>query len=134
MSKYINAYFFRKNGLSFVKFLVLKTLAGTDEVMTPSRLAESTQTEIHNITTLIARLKKDGLVTTGRSETDKRSVHIFITDEGRIVLNQSMTAAQEIISQVMSSVSEADAVKFSQILDVLWDNTSSGIEKLSGNL
>ena len=131
ISKYIDAYFYHKSGLSFIKFLVLKTLASKNGVMTPSQIAEWTQTELHNITALVGRLKKEGFVVTRRSDIDRRSVNVFLTDKGRMVLDQSMPVAQEVIAQIMSSVTEADAIKLSRRLKVLRDNAYDGLENIS---
>jgi len=133
VSKYIDAYFYHKNGLSFIKFLVLKTLASRNGVMTPSQIAEWTQTELHNITALVGRLKKEGSVVTKRSDIDRRSINIFLTDKGRMVIDQSMPVAEEIIAQLMSSVTEADAIKLSRVLKVLRDNAYDGLEKMSSD-
>ena len=131
INKYMDAYFYRKAPVSRTKFLVLKTLSSQKGVMTPTQIAEWTQTELHNITTLVARLKRDGLVYTERSDIDKRSVNVFLTDKGRMVLNQAMPVARELIDQVMSSITEADALNLSQTLEVLRDNTYDGLENIA---
>ena len=131
ISKYMDSYFYNKVRLSFVKFLVLKNLASRNGVMTPTQIAEWTQTELHNITTLVARLKKEDLVFTQRSDIDKRNVNVFLTDKGRMVLNQVTPVARELIDQIMSSITETDALKLSQILEVLRDNAYGGLESIT---
>ena len=71
VEKYIDAYFYRKIRLSFIEFMALKFLNSNNGVMIPSEMAEWTQTERHNITTLVRRLMKDGLVYTSPSDSDK---------------------------------------------------------------
>lgn len=131
ISKYIDAYFYKKAPISFTKFMVLKNLAIKNGVMTPTQLAEWTQTELHNITTLVARLKKEELVSTKRSDIDARSVNVFLTDKGRMMLNQAMPVARELIDQIMSSITENDAVKLGQMLEVLRDNAYGGLESIA---
>ena len=131
INKYIEAYFYQKAPISFTKFMVLKTLASQNGVMTPTQIAEWTQTERHNITTLIARLKKDGLVHTELSDIDKRNLNVFLTDKGQISLNLAMPVARELIDQIMSSITENDALKLSQILEVLRDNAYGGLESIT---
>jgi DNA-binding MarR family transcriptional regulator len=58
--KYVDAYFYRKTSVSFTKFMVLKLINSTNETMNQTQIAEWTQTEQHNIVTLINRLKKEG--------------------------------------------------------------------------
>lgn len=129
--KYMNAYFYKKAHLSFSQFLVLKILAANNGGMTPTQMAEWTQTELHNITTFVARLKKQGLVSTERSATDQRSINVLLTEQGRLMLNQTMPVATELIDQIMSSISEADASKFSKILEVLRDNAYDGLKSIT---
>jgi DNA-binding MarR family transcriptional regulator len=131
VNKYMDAYFYHKARLSFIKFLVLKVLATKGEVMTPSEIAEWTQTEGHNITTLIRRLAKDDLISTKPSDKDRRSTEVILTDKGRETLDRVMPIARDIIEKLMSSFTEADAEKFSQMLEVLRDNAHDGLESIT---
>jgi DNA-binding MarR family transcriptional regulator len=127
INRYIDAYFYQKAGVSFTKFMALKIINGRNGVATQTEIADYTQTVLHNITTLVARLKKDGLVTTERSNVDKRSINVSLTDKGRMVLNQSIPVARELIDKIMTSISEKDALKLSQMLEVLRDNAYGGL-------
>ncbi|MFC1929785.1 MarR family winged helix-turn-helix transcriptional regulator [Chloroflexota bacterium] len=131
MSKYMDTYFYKKSPLSFTKFLTLRILASKNGVMTQTQIAQWTQTELHNITTLVARLKKDGLVNTERSDIDKRNVNVFLTDKGRMVLNQATPVAKEFIDQIMSSFTETNALKLTQMIEILRDNAYDGLESIS---
>lgn len=131
INKYIDAYFYRKLRFSFIKFMVLKVLVSDNGVMTPSEIAEWTQTERHNITTLIRRLMKEGLVLTKPNNKDKRSINAILTDKEREILNQAMLVAKELIDQIMLSFTESDAEKLGQMLEVLRDNTYHGLEKIA---
>ena len=99
--------------------------------MTPSEIAESTLRERHNITTLVDRLRQEGLVRTERNEKDKRSVNIILTGSGREVLSQSTPVAREIVDQVMLSISAGDAVLLEKPLRVLRQNACNGLEYLA---
>ena len=131
INKYIEAYFYQKTTISFTKFMALKVLESGNGVMTPTQLAEWTQTELHNITTLVSRLKKDGLVSTNRSDIDNRKVNVILTDKGRKVLSEATPVARKLIDQIMSSITKTDAVKFSKILEVLRDNAYNGMENIA---
>ena len=106
----------------------MRALASNNGVMTPSELAEWTQTERHNITTLTERMKRDGLIRTERNPRDKRVVNASLTDKGREVLIQAMPVAREIIDQVMSSISEDDALLLEKSLRTLRQNAHDGLE------
>jgi DNA-binding MarR family transcriptional regulator len=97
--------------------------------MRPSDIAVWVNRERHNITTLIDRLSRDGLVKTKRDSKDRRSIKITITNKGRKVLDEAKPVAKEIVNQVMSSISEEDATKLEKLAGVLEQNTQRGIEQ-----
>jgi len=129
--KYADAYLYRKTRLSVSKLIVLQVLAGGGGSMLPSEIADWTNTERHNITALVDRMKKDGLVTAERDRSDKRLVHIKLTDKGRKVLDQAMPVAKEVIDQVMSSITEGDAALLKEKLRALRQNAHYGLEGLA---
>ena len=126
--KYTNAYLYRKTRLSVSKLIMLKALVSNSGGMMPSEIAEWTNTERHNITALVNRMKQDGLVTTERSSSDKRLVNIKLTDKGREALSKAMPVAQEVINQVMLSITEGDAALLKEKLRILRQNAHHGSE------
>jgi DNA-binding MarR family transcriptional regulator len=90
--------------------------------MTSAKLAKRTNTRPHNITTLADRMKKDGLITTERSEVDKRLVIIRLTDKGQSVIDKALPLAQEVISGITSSISEQDLVTSEKVLTMVTQN------------
>ena len=126
--KYADAHLYRKARLSISKLIVLRALASNKKVMTPSEIAKWTQTERHNITTLIERMKRDGLIRTERNPGDRRFVSVSLTDKGREVLMQAMLVAREIVDQVMSSIGEDDALLVETSLRTLRQNAHQGLE------
>jgi MarR family 2-MHQ and catechol resistance regulon transcriptional repressor len=129
--KYANTHLYRKERLSVIKVIVLRVLAANGGAMTPSEIAEWTFRERHNITTLIDRMKRDGLVRVERNIKDKRFVNVSLTAKGRKVLKQAMPVAREIVNQVMLSISEGDAVPLENSLRVLRQNAHDGLEHLA---
>ncbi len=128
--KYANTHLYRKERLSVIKVIVLRVLAANGGTMTPSEIAEWTFRERHNITTLIDRMKRDGLVRVERNIKDKRFVNVSLTAKGRKVLKQAMPVAREIVNRVMLSISEGDAVSLEKSLRVLRQNAHDGLEHL----
>jgi len=125
--KYSDAHLSRKARLSTIKLIALQALASNNGVMTPSEVAEWTQTERHNITTLINRMRRDGLVAAERNSSDKRFVNVTLTDKGREALNRAMPVAEEIVDQVMSSIDEGDAALLEKHLRTLRQNAYDGL-------
>ena len=71
--KYADVHLFRKARLSVVKLVVLRALASNGGRMRPYEIAHWTQTERHNITALIDRMRQEGLVKAERDSSDKRN-------------------------------------------------------------
>ena len=128
--KYADAYLYKKTRLSVSKLVVLKAL-DTSRAMILSKLAEWTTTERHNITSLTNRMKQDGLVTSERNSSNKRLVNIKLTDKGRETLNKAMPVAQEVVNQVMLSITEGDAALLKEKLRILRQNAHYGLEDLA---
>ena len=125
--KYADTDLRKRACLSTVKLIVLKTLASNNRAMTPSEIAEWTQTERHNITTLINRMRRDGLVKAESNSSNKRLVDITLTDKGREALNRCMPIAKEIVDQVMLSIDEGDAALLEKYLQTLRQNAYGGL-------
>ena len=126
--KYADAHLYRKARLSTVKLIALRALASSGGTMTPSQIAEWTQTERHNITALIDRMRQDGLVTAERNNRDRRLVNVALTDKGRESLSRAMPVAREVVNQAMSSIAEGDAAQLEKALRVLRQNAHDGLE------
>jgi len=126
--KYADTHFYGKSRLSVIKYMVLRILAANGGTMTPSEIAEWTFRERHNITTLVDRLKQNGLVITERNNRDKRFVNVTLTAKGRKVLKQATPVASEIVNRVMLSISEGDVNPFENSLRVLRQNAHGGLE------
>lgn len=122
--KYIDSYLYGKMRFSASKLIALQALAKAPEGLTPSKIALWTGTESHNITTLIARMKREGLVTSERDSSNKRLVNVKLTDKGRETYNDSIPVAGEIFNQVMLSLTTDDAALLEGKLKIVKDNIS----------
>ncbi len=125
--KYLDNHLFRGAGTSLIRFIVLQALVRNEGGLKPTDLADWTQTERHNITTLIDRMGREGLITVSENPHDKRSVIVNLTDKGREVLERSNPVAAEVVDQVMSSINEKDKVFMEKILRVMRENAHQGL-------
>jgi DNA-binding MarR family transcriptional regulator len=132
VAKYQDAYLNKKASISDVKLIVLQAfLYKPNTALTATEIAQWTDTEPHNITTLINRMKQDGLLDVKRDERDKRFLKITLTDRGREVLREAMPAAQQVVDQLMSSISQDDALSLEKVLKVIRRNGYDGLERLT---
>ena len=129
--KYGDAHLYSKTSLSTIKFIVLKVLEFNGGTMSPSEIARWTNTERHNVTTLIRRLEQDGFVNIERNSVDKRFFNVTLTDEGLKVLSQATSVAREIVDKVMLSIGERDAYLLEKSLRVLRRNAHCGLKSVT---
>lgn len=90
----------RRAGLSLIKMAALQTIASNGGEVTATQLAEWTQTERHNITTLMERLLKDRLITRERDIRDKRKVNVCLTILGRRKLEEARKVLNYLVDEV----------------------------------
>ena len=121
--KYSDSRFFHDLYLSTVKYIVLKALAISGRTLTNSDLAVWTDTIRHNITTLVRRMKAEGLVTAERSEEDKRFMEVQLTDKGRNLFMKANVIAYDLINRVMSGIGKRQVAQLKRTLGVLKSNT-----------
>ncbi len=131
VQKYGDAYFYHKLGISVIQFVILNALDTCNGVMTPSDIARWTQTERNNVTTLVSRLKRDGLVEVEKNLEDRRSISVILTAKGRKIHRQAKPIADEIVGLVMGSITETDAVSFEKLLKAMRENALAGMEELT---
>ncbi len=106
-------------GISASTYIVLMALEMNRGTMTGSNLAELTGTEPHNITKMVERMTRDGLVTTERRDPDRRFVYTSITEAGRSTIKRGNPAARKLAAAIMGTVSKADLATLQRVLTEL---------------
>jgi DNA-binding MarR family transcriptional regulator len=122
---------YKAAGLSGSKISVLMVLSAKGEPVAAVELAEQTNTRPHNITTLVDRMKADGLVTTSRSELDRRLVLVGLTDKGQSVFKQAMPTALEFVAKLTASMSEQELVMAEKLLNKVKQNINENLSDTS---
>jgi DNA-binding MarR family transcriptional regulator len=77
---------FKPHNLSLTQYNVLRILRGVGEPLPSGQIAERLVTRDPDITRLLDRLEKRGLITRQRGESDRRVVLASITDQGLSIL------------------------------------------------
>lgn len=88
----------RSVGLSAPQLLVLRT-AHDQEWPTASEIARAVSLSQATITTILNHLEQRGLLVRERGTTDRRRVHVALTDAGRKVLAEAPKPLQEAFAQ-----------------------------------
>jgi len=100
-------------GLSLAKAGLLRVLAEAGEPLALSELAQHQKCVRSNITQLVDRLEKDGLVRRRADPVDRRSVRAGLTPAGRRAhakANQALADAQRTIMEGLGA-GQADSLK-----------------------
>ena len=131
VEKYCDSELFFKAGLSMPKLAVLQILDKNGGTMMPSTIADWMLVARHNMTTLVDRLSKDGLVTVERGAfADRRQVHVTLTAKGRKTLKQASPLNQKIVKNVMAKIDEDTAISLEQALIILRINAVDGLDRI----
>ena len=128
--KYSDAVLY-KGGLSVIKQLVLQLLETNGGTLTPTQIARWTLREKHNITTLIQRMQREGLIKVEPNLSDRRSIRVTLTDKGRAAIQNVLPLAMGIVRQVMSSVSNTSNQRLESSLKTLRKNAFEGLKTLN---
>jgi DNA-binding MarR family transcriptional regulator len=131
VNKYYNTYLNRTLGLSVPQIAILTVLYENGGIMNPSAIADITYTERHNITVIVDRMKKAGLVRTERDSKDKRLVNIILTDKGREVYIQSAPVVNKCVQQIAAVLSDDNAILIQRPLRILRQNAKDLLTDLN---
>ncbi len=131
VTKYYDAYLYRRMKLSIVKLAVLTVLERNGGAMTPSEIARETCTERNNITTLVRRMSKEKLVRTEPNAGDKRSIKVVLTDLGRDTFLKARVVPREVRDHVLSSISRDDLAAMTLPMTIMRQNALSGLVQMA---
>ena len=111
--------------VSYTQYCVLSILAEEgDDGMRTQKLGERLLTRVPDITRLVDRLIKAGLVQRDRSESDKRVVFVSVTQAGLELLHEIQDPATELRTELFEHLSENEQIKLNDLLMKL----RSGVE------
>jgi DNA-binding MarR family transcriptional regulator len=100
--------FFRTSPIREAEFNLLMVLHHSDSPLSQKDLSERLLVDKSNITALIDRLQKEGLILRNPVDGDRRRYDIVLTDQGIKCVNTVEPAYQALVSEVMNGLSEAE--------------------------
>lgn len=109
--------FYKNFGLTRVQFFALFLIESVgDEGMPLSVLGEEMSVSRPNITTLIDRMEKRGLVKRVVDEYDRRSTKVYVTDSGKNILKKVQPKKERFVKEVFSFLNEKELTRANEIL------------------
>lgn len=110
----------KPHGLTEPQFNILRTLRGAGrEGLNVVRIWERMLTRVPDMTRLLDRLERAGWVSRERSGTDRRTVIVRITPEGRALLKGLDAAVRRLHGAMFASLSPAERMQLAALLDKL---------------
>lgn len=86
------------------------------EVQTPSQLAHELHLDTSTITGMLGRLEKKDLIERTYNQEDRRSVHVRLREEGKVLWSRSTTSSTRPTRRSCGGISAEDAAKLRQQL------------------
>ncbi len=98
------------------RFDVMAALWRRREDCTMSELSRMLLVSNGNVTAVVDRLEKDGLVMRRPSEADRRTVHVALTPEGLAQFEGIAAGHEAEVARIFAGLSEADLDQMTDIL------------------
>jgi len=99
-----------------VGVLAALLLAGSDRKLSPTQLFKGLMLSSAGITSRLDRLERRGYVRRSRHPTDRRGVLVSLTDAGRKVLDQAVSADAAVERQLLAGLTRKDRLGLVAIL------------------
>ena len=117
----------REVGLTGPQLTVLKLLE-TFQDLSLSSLSERIRAQNSTVTGIIDRMEREGLVGRERSKSDRRVVHIKLTDKGAKLAREIRVEPLEIFRSALTSLTAADLKDLLRILMKLQKKVLARVE------
>lgn len=109
---------FKPFNLSLTQYNVLRILRGVGEPLPSGQIAERLVTRDPDITRLLDRLEKRGLITRQRGESDRRVVLATITEQGQAMLTQLDQPVLDLHQAQLKHFGEERLHRFIELLEL----------------
>ncbi len=110
---------FKEHGLSEATYNALRILRGGGCARTCSEVGRDLVARVPDVTRIIDRLEKAGLVTRKRESRDRRVVHINITDKGLELLARLDQPLREVHKRQFEPLTRAEVAELIRLLEKL---------------
>lgn len=111
----------QSHGVSVAQWTVLVVLWERDG-LTHKEISDRVSVETATLSRTIDRMERDGLVNRVRSATDRRQVHVHLTERGAHLWRDLVPEAEAMLLQALRGFSEDDEEALRRLLKRLIDN------------
>lgn len=110
-------------GLSAAQFIVIAQLATAESAKSASDLCKGISYDAGAMTRMLDRLESKGLIQRTRSSSDRRLVHLELTDEGRAVFPRMREISMMVGNRYLKGFTRAEARQLEGFLERMLQNT-----------
>lgn len=121
----------QEHGITVAQWSVLVVLWEVDG-LTQKELCERVTVDAATLSRTIDRMERDGLVTRVRSETDRRQVHVNLTEYGAGLWRELVPEAEAMLNLALEGFSDAEEETLRRLLKRLIANIQTYIAADSG--
>ncbi|MEO0556657.1 MAG: MarR family transcriptional regulator [Bacteroidota bacterium] len=107
---------FREAGLTLAQHDVLVTLLTSEEPLRAVDLARRLVVTKSNVTALLSRMERDGLVTSTSDPSDGRVKRIAVTTEGRRRAEQTLKSQREVAEGMISQLTPEECTALGDMM------------------
>jgi DNA-binding MarR family transcriptional regulator len=118
-------------GLTGPQLTVIKLLETFDN-LSLSSLSERIRAQNSTVTGIVDRMEREGLVRRERSTTDRRVVHIRLSEKGQKLARQIQVEPMEIFRDALASLTPADLRDLLRIMNKLQRHVRAKVAAESG--
>ncbi|AAV97583.1 transcriptional regulator, MarR family (plasmid) [Ruegeria pomeroyi DSS-3] len=122
----LNRQLLDETGLSLAKFDAMAQLARNPDGLSMGKLSGALKVTNGNVSGLVNRLIKDGMVVKAMSADDRRSFSAKLTDAGLTTFKQASEAHNRILAELLRAVSDQDMVEASAALRGILESMQTG--------
>lgn len=121
---------FARHGLTGVQFGTLTRIP--PEGIPLTRLAAMSWADPGNISGVVDRLEREGWVRRERSQEDRRVVLIFLSERGRVLVEELVPLHRAAVIRAMEGLNENELATFGRLLDRLAPPVPDGAPETEG--
>ncbi|WP_340616231.1 MarR family winged helix-turn-helix transcriptional regulator [Xenorhabdus entomophaga] len=107
---------FKEHGLSAIEFDILATLRRNNMPMTPTEMYQSVMLTSGAMSTRIEHMVQRGLIERTANEEDRRSCKIFLTPEGKALIDKAVESHLENQKNILESLTETQQEQLATLL------------------
>ena len=116
---HLREYLRREHGTTLPRFDVMAVLHRAPEPLSMSALSRLLLVSNGNVTAVVDRLEADGLALRVQSESDRRTVFVGLTPEGRAQFEGLAAGHEAEVAQLFDALGEAEQHSLSNLLKAL---------------